>query len=860
MEILWLLFVMAALALAYAQIRMRQPTDLFHQEFREKRSGFPDMLRYDRPLKNGIMLGKGGELICTYRYRGPDIDCSSINERAYLRTRTASTIVSMKPGWMIHVTALRYESMGYPDEGYFPDQVTLAIDEERRQQYSSEGSHHENEYFITFTYLPDTIYLNKLKEFAYDTDKSSNVSDDKAQEKIIEHFERTLLDYVSSIEGGLSDKLTRLVPKKKHDTLTNRGIWYDEQMSYIHECISGIRQPIRLPSSVIACGADYIMGSYEYFGGIKPRIGNNGIRVIAVETLPEEGTSFAMLDVLNKLPIQYRWTTRWIARDQEKVKAEVSRIRSKWRQKIHGFIAEFTGKKTGAINTDALAMSLDAEAVLNDINGGLVAYGNWTSTIVLFHEDIQYLDTLAIYTLKQIRNCGFTGRIEEVNSNEAYLGSLPGHGYENVRMPMIHSLNVADLLPLSSTWQGQSENKCEFYKKFYPANVSVPPLMFGTSTGGTPYMVVLHNGDIGHTFMAGPTGSGKSTKLAMLANSHFRYPRAKVYAFDKGESLLASCLGSGGYHYSFMDDDAINGDIGFAPFAHINRLSERTWATDYVLDLLMLNNITTTMDLRDEIRRAINVMSKMPAELRTFTTLATIVQTTTIRQVLNFYESEGAQGILNKKSDNFKLNHFNVFEIEKLMDQSQEHFIPVLLYIFRIIERNLDGSPTMIIFDEGWLALQFEVFIEKLKEWLKVLRKANALVVFATQEIQDVANSPIASTIFSACQTKILLPNSEANSEENMKLYKNIGLTEREVELLTYATPKRDYFFKSPAGRRMYQMELGPIALAFVGVSGIDDRKTIKQLYRTHGSKWVDHWLRLRDINPAILNRERKAA
>ena len=187
------------------------------------------------------------------------------------------------------------------------------------------------------------------------------------------------------------------------------------------------------------------------------------------------------------------------------------------------------------------------------------------------------------------------------------------------------------------------------------------------------------------------------------------------------------------------------------------------------------------------------------------------------------------------------------------MEMNDKHVVPVLLYLFRMIERALDGSPTIICLDEAWLMLKHPMFEEKLREWFKVLRKANALVIFATQELQDVASSPIASTIFSACQTKILLPNHEARMEDNLRLYKSIGLTEREIDLLVHATPKRDYFFSSPAGKRLFQLELGPVALAFVAASGIDDRKTVKQLHHLHGANWVGHWLRRQGVDPVVL-------
>ncbi|CAG0950534.1 hypothetical protein RHDC4_00049, partial [Rhodocyclaceae bacterium] len=369
----------------------------------------------------------------------------------------------------------------------------------------------------------------------------------------------------------------------------------------------------------------------------------------------------------------------------------------------------------------------------------------------------------------------------------AFLGSLPGHGYENVRRPEIHNINLADCMPLTSVWQGPIENPCSFYKKFYDGK-PVPPLFHGAATGGTPFRVVLHNRDVGHTFIGGPTGAGKSTLLGLIAQSHFRYPKAKFFAFEKGESMLALCLGAGGTHYNFMDESDAAKSIGFAPFRLIHRLADRIWAADYVETILELNDVKVDVDLRKQIRSALELLATRPAAMRTFTHLAALMTARQVRTVLELYQNEMAGGMLNATEDTISTGRFMVFEMEQLMELGDVHVVPVLLYLFRMIERALDGSPTIICLDEAWLMLRHPMFAEKLKAWFKVLRKANCLVIFATQELQDVTNSPIASTIFTACQTKILLPNAEAESLENAKLYRSIGLSEREIELLRLAT------------------------------------------------------------------------
>jgi len=826
--------------------------DFFHPEFRTKRAGFPDLLRWESVIRSGVVLGKGGELMATFQYRGPDTQCASSAELNVLRMRVATMVKGLQGGWMLHSTTLRNESVTYKDDGAFPGAVTRAIEDERRGQYRAEGAHYENDYCLTFTYLPDAIMKNRVREFAFERDEKDRFDAAQMTEKTIAYFERQVLTYTGMLEVGLG-KLVRVKARRRHEPSSHRRMWFDDQLSFFHTCLTGIKQPIRLPIEAVPTGVDFLIGSYEFYPGIRPRLGNTFISVIAIESPPDEGTNFGMLEILNKLPVEFRWTTRWIARDAEKVKTNVRMIRRKWRQKIRGLIADMTGRKGGAPNLDAASMAADAELVLTDIESGDVSYGQWSSTVVLTNQDAGYLDSITQFLLKQIRALGFTCREETVNCTEAFLGSLPGHGYENLRRPEIHSMNLADCLPLSSTWQGPVENPCSFYKKLY-GNDPVPPLFQGSASGGTPFRVVLHNGDVGHTFLGGPTGAGKSTLLGLMAASHFRYPGAKVIAFEKGESMLALCHAEKGAHYNFLEEGATtSSSIGFAPFSQIHRLSDRIWAADYVATILQLHGVKVDLDARAEIGRALELLATRPLSMRSFTDLTQLIQQRDIRQVLSLYERDYSGGMLNAKADSISTGRFMVFELEQLMEMGDTHVVPVLLYLFRMIERALDGSPTMIILDEAWLVLQHPLFEAQLKKWLKVLRKANALVVFATQELQDVANSNIASTIFSSCQTKILLPNAEAMGEENAKLYKSIGLTEREIELLVHATPKRDYFFKSPAGRRLFQLELGPVALAFVAVSGIEERILVKDLVRLHGDDWVAVWLKQKGLDPRIL-------
>src|SRR3546814_6424988 len=121
----------------------------------------------------------------------------------------------------------------------------------------------------------------------------------------------------------------------------------------------------------------------------------------------------------------------------------------------------------------------------------------------------------------------------------------------------------------------------------------------------------------------------------------------------------------------------------------------------------------------------------------------------------------------------------------------------VLAYLFHRIEDRLDGRPTLLIVDEGWLALDDEGFAGQLREWLKTLRKKNASVIFATQSLSDIDGSAIAPAIIESCQTRILLPNERAIEPQITAIYRRFGLKDRQIEILARAMPKRDYYCQS---------------------------------------------------------------
>ena len=348
-------------------------------------------------------------------------------------------------------------------------------------------------------------------------------------------------------------------------------------------------------------------------------------------------------------------------------------------------------------------MVQDAESAIAEVNSGLVAVGYYTSVVVLMDESRDRLEQSARQVEKSINRLGFAARTETINTLDAYLGSLPGHGVENVRRPLINTMNLADLLPTSTIWTGNADAPCPMYPPLSPA------LMHCVTSGLTPFRLNLHVRDLGHTFMFGPTGAGKSTHLALIAAQLRRYAGMSIYAFDKGMSMYPLTKAVGGLHFSVgADDDRLS----FCPLQYLETKNDRAWAMEWIDTILALNGVNSTPAQRNEIAHAIVSMHESGA--RTLSEFSLTIQDESIRAAIRQYTVDGSMGhLLDADEDGLSLTDFTTFEIEELMNLGEKFALPVLLYLFRRIERSLKGQPAVIILDEAWLMLGHPAFREE---------------------------------------------------------------------------------------------------------------------------------------------------
>jgi type IV secretion/conjugal transfer VirB4 family ATPase len=801
--------------------------------FRNRGPSFADLVPYAGLVDDGIILLKDGSLMAGWYFAGPDSESSTNQERNEVSRQINAVLAKLGSGWMIQVEAVRVSTTAYPaaEASFFPDQVTRAIDEERRRHFEAERGHFESQHALILTYRPPERLRSTMTRYIYSDDESRSAS---FADMVLESFRGSIREVEQYLANVLS--IRRMVTRTVRDPEGGRDARYDELFQFIRFCVSGENHPVRLPE--IPMYLDWLVTA-EFDHGLSPVVDGRCLAVVAIDGFPAESWP-GILNSLDLMPLTYRWSSRFIFLDDQEARQKLERTRKKWQQKVRPFFDQLFQLQSRSLDQDAILMVTEAEDAIAEASSQLVCFGYYTPVIVMFDADEQRLREQAEAVRRLMQAEGFGARIESLNATEAYLGSLPGNSYANVREPLVHTRNLSDFIPVNSVWSGSAISPCPFY----PTNS--PPLM-QVASGSTPFRLNLHVDDVGHTLIFGPTGSGKSTLLALMAAQFRRYKDAQVFAFDKGRSLMPLTLAVGGDHYEVGAGEAA---LAFCPLAELGTDGDRAWASEWIETLVAMQGVKITPDHRNAIARQVGLMAS--ARGRSLSDFVSGVQLRDIKAALLHYTVDGPMGqLLDAEHDGLTLGLFQTFEIEELMNLGERNLVPVLLYLFRRIEKRLSGAPSLILLDEAWLMLGHPIFRDKIREWLKVLRKANCAVVLATQSISDAERSGIVDVLKESCPTKICLPNGAAREPGTREFYERIGFNERQIEIVARATPKREYYVVSSSGRRLFDMALGPVALAFSGAASKQNLTRIQELRADHGFEWPIAWLNERGVEDA---------
>lgn len=791
--------------------------------YRTEPSDIGDLLPWAWLIAPGVVLNRNGSLMTTIRYRGPDLDSATKYELVSMTARMNNIMRRLGDGWFFFVDAQRVPSTAYPSGEGFPDPVSYLIDEERRAVFES-GVHYETHYYLTLGWLPPKANESAARAWFFtDPDgerKQQEQRDRQTVNEWLETFEAERVRMTLALDGILPEA----------DLLDSTQL-----LTYLHDCISTKRHVVQ-PGNV-SQELCRVLPDTPLVGGKEPRLGRHYIGVITVRQF-SPNTHPGLLDRLNRLDMAFRWVTRWVALDKLHADKELKKVRREWFSARKGFgtiIKELiTGEGSALENPEAMANAADADAAMQELAVEAVSYGYLTQSIVVLDPDLSRLEKKLAMIEREINGLGFVtvNETEKGNPLDAFLGAVPGNCQHNIRRPMVSTLNLVHAMPSSAVWAGPLH--CQ--NNLFPGNEnrdSAPPHMFTVTGGTTPFRLSTFVGDVGHTMIVGPTGAGKSVLLNVLEAQWRRYPGAQTYIFDKGASSRVLTAGVGGTFYDLGGSDS----PAFQPLARIDNERERQWAQDWLIDILIGEGVEIDPERKGAIWKALTSLASAPVEQRTISGFTILVADEKVKTALHPFTVDGAYGsYLDSAHDDLSLGSWLAFEMEELMN-AKPIVMPVLSYLFHRLEERFKegGAPSLLVLDEAWVFLDHPSFAAKIREWLKVLRKANVAVIFATQSLADVAQSAIVPTLIEACMTKIYLPNPSARNDEMAKVYRQFGLNEKQLDILMGATQKRDYYLTSPIGNRLFSLGLGNVALAYCAATGKKQQTRAMQILAEHG-------------------------
>jgi type IV secretion system protein TrbE len=819
------------------------------KEYREPTQRLADRLPWAALVAPDVVVQKDGLLQKTITFRGPDLGSSSPQELLYSHDQLNNALTRLGSGWAVFFEADRLLAKPYPQTRWQHPAAWVA-DVERSRSFAG-SAHYESEYYITFVWqppsaVPPDAWRRATSFFFADAGGAQPAGDPTRENDQLRREIRAFTERVDTIVRLLKVIFVEVNELDGEGTLT-----------YLHAATSTERHRVRVPD--VAMYIDTLLGDSTFEPGEIPRLGKLFMPTCTVVDFPIS-LQPGVLDALNYLECEYRFVTRWIPLDKADAKAVLESYQLRWLQKRIGLRAlasqHFNKQPTRRVDLGADDHAVNVETAMRALSGDVESFGYLTTTVTVWDPVYARAREKMALVKQVVQTAGFTVQDESTNSRQAWLGSLPGNVYPSVRRPLVSTRNLVRLLPTNAPWTGQARNR-QLEKV---CGVSLPHILCRTS-GATPFRLNLNVSDVGHTLIVGRTGGGKSTLLNVLALQWLKYPRARVLLFDKDRSARASTLAIGG---TMLEPGNPLAPGSLQPLGDLEVRSNRQMASLFVLALFVAQGVAETSILKEHVEGALENLAHYARQQRTLSTLASVLSSydSSYAQILQPYYGTGhfAQ-IFDANEDQISTTQWTMVEMGHLMGLGPAVIVPALLYLFHRVEQQFTGDPTLLILDEAWLFLGHPVFALRIKEWLKTLRKKNVFVVFATQEATDVTKNPLLeATILQACHTRIFLADPEASAFAEH--YGKLGLTPTEVQVLGTMSQKRDYYYRSILGRRVFSLDLGPVQLALAGMSGADEQKALDRIVETRPpTEYLEALLEHAKVDWAIdaLRRQRAA-
>ena len=404
----------------------------------------------------------------------------------------------------------------------------------------------------------------------------------------------------------------------------------------------------------------------------------------------------------------------------------------------------------------------------NAVSAGQLSFGDHHLSLLVRSDTPQSLEEATATAAAALADIGAVTVREDVNLEPAFWGQFVGNEHFVVRRALISSANAAGLISLHGFSIGQADDN------HWGRAITVLE-----TTSATPFFFNFHEGDLGNFTIIGPSGSGKTVVLNFLAAQAQKFsPRTIMFDKDRGSEIFLRAIGG---RYETLSRGT---KTGFNPLRMADTPVNRAFLRDWLACLLQ----ATEGEEELAIAKAIDEIFAHGTELHQLRFVRDLLaggrrpQAGDLPSRLAPWILDGEQAWLFDNAED-RLDFDNQvlgFDMTELLADSRLR-TPVLLYLFHRIEDRLDGWPTMILIDEAWKALDDPMFAGRIRNWMKTLRKRNAMVGFATQSAADALDSSISSAIVEQTATAIFMPNAKAREEEYCK---GFGLSQQEFEFI----------------------------------------------------------------------------
>ena len=819
-----------------------------HKQKKESNVWIKDYVPWFHIDEHNIVFNTNGSFQITFSFSGMDFTNATVNDMDMFIGGLNNAIKGLPEGYTVYFELQRNVVHKFQPSKF--KSSLLSFIESKREEYFNKQNFYESKTYLTLLYKPSTdMFEQMLKTLdQFDTKGFKDIAsmfgkgNSDFDEKRIKALQQQLYIYASDLQKTASLFMQML--SMFMDTI--QPLTKEETLTYLHSQVSPYTQKI---SGNYDDFLSYYLCDSSFIGGAVPTLGDYYLGIVSIIDFPKFTSPFIMAS-LHNLKSEFRYVTRYITLTREEAIKHLKSQEKKFVQQAKGLgtmvLDKLRGTESYDIDTQSIKDATDTIAFYENVASDNVSAGYFTGSVVLYNKNKQTLEEDIEKVLTLIHKPGFIARKEYTNIENAFYSSITGCYQYNIRSYLMKSSNFIHCSPLYTKWMGDKEN--EFFKeKGYQCTNA---LYQGVSAGNVPFYLNLHQKDIGHTLIIGPNGSGKSVLLNTIEANYFKYDNAKIFVFDKAASCKVLCKAIGGNFYNLLvDTDSLN----FQPLANIGFDSNNRWNTEmqwtynWLCDFFQKDGDKISETQKTIISNALERVALLPKEQRTISALQVLMNDYDLKERLTIMTEKGVYGnLFDNTEDKFGTGNFQVFEMEELMANKQI-MATTLSYMFHKITMQLTGEyPALIVLDESWLFLDNPIFKEQIRSFLKDLRKKNAAVVMATQNLTDLKEDMI-NVIVENVHTRIFLPNNAATAKTVKPLYENFGLNDVEIDTIRSLQPKRDYFYSCPTGRAIFRLDLQPIEIAFYGATSKDDQLKVDQLKHLSTSDFIETWIEYKE-------------